>query len=68
MNGTVIESPWLDRRQGAAYAGVGLRTFDKWAHEEGLRVARVGQIRRFRREWIDEFLDSRADGHRRTDQ
>lgn len=47
----------MDDPQGAAYCGMGLTTFRKWALEIGA-VKRFGNIKRNDRKVIDDALDA----------
>ena len=57
-----VNSPWLSSEQAAEYLGVSAWSVRKYAREDGLRSARTPGVRgslRFRREWLDEFLERR---------
>lgn len=54
-------SDWFKIQEAADYAGVSLRTIRDWVDQKGLKRSKVGGIVRIHREWIDEFLDARAE-------
>ena len=56
------ESPWLTKREAAAYEKRGPRFITKEVKAGRLRAARVGGRGEllFRREWLDEHLESLA--------
>jgi excisionase family DNA binding protein len=61
-----MSSPWLDVRQAAQHAHVGVGLIYRAVASRRLRHVRVGERRhgllRFRAEWIDAWLDSQAAG------
>lgn len=59
---TVQPTPWLLATEAAAYLRVSAKTVYREARAGRLRHARVGGRRelRFRREWLNEFLEATA--------
>jgi hypothetical protein len=53
------EDDWLDARQAAAYSASPLSAVYEAAETGQLRVARRGRALRFRRGWIDAWLEGR---------
>jgi excisionase family DNA binding protein len=55
-------SPWLLASEAATYLRTSLKTIYREARAGRLRHARVGGRRelRFRKQWLDEFLDATA--------
>jgi len=66
---TASRSPWLSAKEAAEHLGVSTRTLYEFCRTEGLRHARLTQtangVLRFRREWLDEWLEARAEEGRR---
>lgn len=62
-NDTAPASPWLVASEAASYARLSQKTLYREARLGRLRHARVGGRRelRFRREWIDAWLDATAE-------
>jgi excisionase family DNA binding protein len=59
-------SPWLDVKEAAQHAHVGVGLIYRAVASRRLRHVRVGERRhgllRFRAEWVDSWLDSQAAG------
>jgi excisionase family DNA binding protein len=57
---------WLSAKEAAAYIGISTRTLYGCCRSGGLRHARItqtpGGVMRFRRSWLDRWLESRAQG------
>ena len=55
-------SPWLTVEEASSYAKVGKRTVYGEVRRGALRAAKIGGRRelRFRKEWIDAWLESSA--------
>ena len=54
----------LTHDQAAAYLQIKPSTLHKWNHKgTGPRSAKMGKYRRYRLDWLNEFIDSRSDGH-----
>lgn len=49
-------SRWLTRKEAAAMARVTVRTIDNWIKFKELRWAKIDNIVRIRRVWLDSFL------------
>lgn len=62
VNSSNAASPWLTVREAAARARVGVKTIYREANRKRLKAAQVDRRKalRFRREWIDEWLDQNA--------
>jgi excisionase family DNA binding protein len=55
------DSPWLSPKQAADYLGVSLDAIYDACATKGLRHSKLGHSTvRLRREWVDEWADSRA--------
>ena len=65
-NMTPSHSPWLSAKEAAEHVGVSTRTLYEFCRTEGLRHARLTKspngVMRFKREWLDEWLEARAEG------
>ena len=61
---TRTNSPWVSAKDAAAYLAVDLRTIYVLCRTQGLRHTRLTDTKngvlRFRTEWLDKFLDDRA--------
>ena len=57
-----MDSPWLNLRESAAYEKRGKRWLAREAHAGRVRHARIGGRGEllFRREWLDEHIESMA--------
>jgi excisionase family DNA binding protein len=57
-----VSSPWLTAREAAAHAHVSARTIYQAVSAGRLRAARIGfgKALRFRREWVDSWLEASA--------
>ncbi len=59
MEATVIESPYLDYGQAAAYCNVDRTTIWRAVKSDALRQSGPGKAVRFHREELDRWMDSR---------
>lgn len=61
-NGVTPSSPWLLGIEAATYLRISAKTIYREARAGRLRHARVGGRRelRFRREWLDQWLEATA--------
>lgn len=59
-------SPWMDKAAAAHYTGYSPRTLERYVSLGELRAVGGGGVGappvRFRREWLDEWMESRAHG------
>lgn len=53
-----VQTPWLTRREAAAYVRVSLETFDRWVKERDVPKHKAAgtQSVRFRREDLDALM------------
>jgi len=69
-NMTPSHSPWLSAKEAAEHLGVSTRTLYEFCRTEGLRHARLTKspngVMRFKREWLDEWLEARAECHEKS--
>ena len=49
----------MDKGQCAAYLGVGTTTIERWRDNEGLPFVKIGNVARYRRAAVDEWLAAR---------
>ena len=60
------QNPWLSAKEAASVIGVDVRTVYALCRTQGLRHARLTPSRngviRFRREWLDRWIEERAEG------
>jgi len=57
-------SPWLSPKEAAEHLGVSVDTIYRACAERGLRHTKLGHsTTRFRREWLDEWAETRAVQH-----
>lgn len=57
----IDESPWLSPKQAAEYLGVSVDAIYEACASKGLRHTKLGHSTlRLRRQWIDEWAESRA--------
>ncbi len=59
MEATVIESPYLDYEQAAAYCNVNRTTIWRAVKADRLRASGPGTAVRFHRDELDRWMDSR---------
>ena len=63
-----VDDRRLSAKEAAAYLGVSTRTLYACCRSDGLRHARITQTRggvmRFRRSWLDGWMESHAQGGR----
>jgi excisionase family DNA binding protein len=59
MEATVIESPYLDYGQAAAYCGVNRTTIWRAVKSDRLKASGPGRAVRFHRDELDRWMDSR---------
>jgi hypothetical protein len=62
---TAVRSPWMRREQAKTYLGVSLRTLDNLRKAKRIRSTYDAQfpgIVLFKREWLDEYLESIGQG------
>jgi len=52
---------WLDIKTASPYCCTSKRTVEMWIKDEGLRYVRIRGKRLIKREWLDEFLESREE-------
>jgi excisionase family DNA binding protein len=52
-----VDDPWLSVRQAAMHAGVCEKTIRRAYLSRQVRYTRVGRAVRFRRGWIDEWVE-----------
>ena len=51
--------PWMTKQQAAEYAGVSVKTIERWIREGRLQVARPSAtLVRIRPEWVDEAINA----------
>lgn len=62
MDGSTIESPWMNLREGGAYVRRGARFLAREVRCGRLRAARVGGRGEIlmRREWLDIWVEEQA--------
>jgi len=60
---STITEPWLNVHQAAQHAGCGTKQLYRAVNHKRLKAARLGGRGdlRFRRQWIDSWLESLAD-------
>jgi excisionase family DNA binding protein len=59
--GRTLITGWLDIKTAFTYCSTSKRTVEMWIKDEGLRYCRVRGKRLIKREWLDEFLESREE-------
>ena len=57
-----LETDWMDVDEAATYLGCSTRTIRRYATDGELRHTRIGHMLRFRRTWLDSWMDTRASG------
>lgn len=50
----------LTAQEACEYLSVSSRTLDRLVQKRELKVAYVGRLRRFRQEWLDDFLNKQS--------
>lgn len=58
-----VDTPWLDVDQASEYLGYSATSIRRWCRSKRIRHARSpgrNSCYRFRREWLDEFLEERT--------
>jgi excisionase family DNA binding protein len=53
-------TPWLDVRGAAQHAAMPVSAIDAAAEAGQIQAARSGRRLRFRREWVDAFVEGRS--------
>jgi hypothetical protein len=52
---------YLSRKQSANYLGLSVQQLDYWrAHRIGPKFVKLARLVRYRRDWLDQFMDARA--------
>jgi excisionase family DNA binding protein len=63
-NGTKNWDGWLDSREAANYVGLksswSFKTVEQWARSGKLKHGRAGDLFRYKKEWLDQFITNNA--------